>query len=152
MDIELYVPDKDKPQAIIVDIDGTLAHHDRHHHDYSDVSTDTVDPIIRDLVDREWASGYDILVVTGRPLTCYWQTYKWLTDNHVPVDDLWMRDPKDVDEQGNKIQDWIVKLSLFNTHIRNNYNVEYVLEDRVQCVEMWRKLGLKCLQVEEGNF
>jgi hydroxymethylpyrimidine pyrophosphatase-like HAD family hydrolase len=152
MNIEPYLPDKEKPPAIIVDIDGTLAHHDRHHHDYDNVADDTVDSIIRDLIDREWGNGYDILIVTGRPSTCYGQTYKWLLDNHIPVDGLWMRNPKAVDEKGQKLEDWVVKLYLFNQYIRADYNVAYVLEDRNQCVEMWRKLGLKTLQVQEGDF
>jgi hydroxymethylpyrimidine pyrophosphatase-like HAD family hydrolase len=152
MEIEPYVPDVDKPPAIICDIDGTLAHHTRMHHDYGNVADDMVDSTIRDLVDREWGSGYDILVVTGRPTTCYGQTYKWLTENHIPVDGLWMRNPKDVDEKGQKLQDWIIKLDLFNRHIRADYNVAYVLEDRNQCVQMWRDLGLKCLQVQPGDF
>jgi hypothetical protein len=150
--IEPYVPDKDKPAAIICDIDGTLAHHTRDHHDYGQVGGDIVDPTIRNLVDREWAAGYDILVVTGRPLSCHAQTYHWLIENHVPVDELFMRPMNAKDEDGGQLADWIVKLDLFNKYIRYEYCVEYVLEDRNQCVNMWRDLGLKCLQVQSGDF
>ena len=31
-------------------------------------------------------------------------------------------------------------------------NVLFILDDRNGVVEMWRSLGLKCLQVAEGNF
>jgi hypothetical protein len=154
MEIEPYVPDPEKPPAIICDIDGTLAHHTgiRGHHDYGKVLEDTVDPIIRNLVDREWASGYDILIVTGRPQSCHKDTYYWLLENHIPVDALFMRHAAHVDERKQKLADWIVKLDLFNRYIRDEYNVEYVLDDRDQCVDLWRKLGLKCLQVANGDF
>ena len=33
-----------------------------------------------------------------------------------------------------------------------NYNVKFVLDDRNRVVEMWRSLGLTCLQVADGDF
>jgi len=42
---------------------------------------------------------------------------------------------------------------MFETHIRNKYFVEMVIDDRDQVVAMWRKeLGLTCLQVDYGDF
>ena len=40
------------------------------------------------------------------------------------------------------------------THIliKDKYQVDYVLDDRNQVVEMWRSLGLTCLQVADGDF
>jgi hypothetical protein len=49
-------------------------------------------------------------------------------------------------------KDSIVKKELFDNHIKNKYFIEYVLDDRNQVVDMWRDMGLKCLQVQEGNF
>ena len=53
---------------------------------------------------------------------------------------------------GDSIPDAIIKMALFESYIRSKYDVEFVLDDRNQVVKMWRSLGLKCLQVQEGDF
>ena len=45
-----------------------------------------------------------------------------------------------------------IKREIFENYIRDYYNIQFVLDDRNQVVEMWRSLGLKCLQVQEGDF
>lgn len=37
-------------------------------------------------------------------------------------------------------------------NIKDKYNVLGIFDDRQQVVDMWRSLGLKCFQVEPGNF
>ena len=49
-------------------------------------------------------------------------------------------------------KDAIVKTELFDAHIRGRYEVLFVLDDRNQVVEMWRVMGLPCLQVAAGDF
>jgi hypothetical protein len=46
----------------------------------------------------------------------------------------------------------ITLLNLRFNHIRPNYDVKYVIDDRDQVVDMWRSLGLRVLQVAPGNF
>jgi hypothetical protein len=41
---------------------------------------------------------------------------------------------------------------LFEENMRGKYYIEYVLDDRNQVVDMWRSIGLICLQVAEGDF
>lgn len=146
MEIEPYTPPGDgKPDAIICDIDGTLAHPTtRGYHDYTLLHTDDIDPVVRDLLDREWAVGYEILIVTGRPHEVHRDTRRWLLDNHIPVDLLLTSPPG--------VEDYVAKYDLFNKYIRNEYNVEYVLDDRNRVVDMWRRLGLKVLQVADGDY
>jgi hypothetical protein len=55
-------------------------------------------------------------------------------------------------EEGNNEKDSIVKRRLFEDNIRGKYYIEYVLDDRNQVVDMWRNMGLTCLQVAEGDF
>lgn len=54
--------------------------------------------------------------------------------------------------EGDIRKDSIVKREIFENYIRDYYNIQFVLDDRNQVVEMWRSLGLKCLQVQEGDF
>lgn len=154
MEIEPYVPDLSKPIAIIVDIDGTLAHRtDRSPYDYTRVGEDHLDSTIANLV-FDWVGTNvfrHVLIVTGRDHTCSDDTAEWLFRHAVDHDGLFMR-PAEAVDRGNKLPDWIIKLNIFNEYIRHQYNVQFVLDDRNQVVEMWRALGLKCLQVEPGDF
>lgn len=145
--IEQYIPDESKPKAIIVDIDGTLAKmNNRSPYDYSKVDTDILNKPIYDLVDLYRMTGREVLIVSGRDGSCRKITEKWLTDNYVFYTEFFMR------EVGNREKDDIIKNRIFNEHIRNNYNVEIVIDDRDRCIRMWRNLGLTCLQVDYGNF
>lgn len=152
MSVEPYAPPMDAPAAIVVDIDGTLAHMTgRSPYDYSRVNEDTVDHVVRDIVNT-FALTHEVLVVSGRDSSCREETLKWLENNYVTFDELLMRPENAVDNHGNKLPDWQVKLALFNEHIRDSYNVHFVIDDRQQVVDMWRRLGLKCLQPQEGDF
>ena len=55
-------------------------------------------------------------------------------------------------KEGDNRPDEVVKEEIFNENIRGNYSVRFVLDDRSKVVDMWRQLGLKCLQVAEGDF
>ncbi|SHY52977.1 phosphatase domain-containing protein [Mycobacteroides abscessus] len=147
------------PEAIIVDIDGTVAHMaGRSPYDYTQVHTDTVDEHVRWLVNT--IAGADntpegpphVLFVSGRDDECREATDKWLVDNCIYRDELHMRPTGAKDANGNKLPDYRVKYDLFNQHIRGKYNVRFVLDDRDQVVNLWRALGLKCLQVQPGDF
>ncbi|ASR87113.1 polynucleotide kinase [Mycobacterium phage Krypton555] len=148
------------PAAIIVDIDGTLAHMaGRSPYDYTQVHTDTVDEQVRWLVNtiHQQSSFFNepspkVLIVSGRDDTCREATEKWLAEHGIRYDALHMRPTGSVDNHGNKLPDYMVKSALFDKHIRGKYNVRFVLDDRNQVVDLWRSLGLKCLQVQPGDF
>lgn len=149
--VEPYVYDGvvTKPPAYIVDIDGTLAHvvdGGRSHYDYSRVSEDAFDYEVASVVNSLWNNGNAIILVSGREDWCRVDTENWLRERGVPFDKLLMRATDD------HRPDDIVKLEIFNEHIRNDYYVRGVFDDRDRVVKMWRSLGLKCYQVAEGNF
>jgi hypothetical protein len=54
--------------------------------------------------------------------------------------------------EGNMEKDAIIKERLFRQHIEGKFCVEFVIDDRDQVVRMWRDLGLRCLQVADGDF
>ncbi len=135
-----------KLKAIIVDIDGTLAHMaGRSPYDYSLVDTDTIDKTIRDILDR-YCNTHKIIVVSGRKDECYQVTLQWLHDNHVPFDYLHMR------KESDNREDSIIKREIYDNNIKAEHEVDFVLDDRNRVVKMWREIGLKCLQVAEGDF
>jgi len=146
---ETYVPPVDKPQAILVDMDGTLALLNGRD-PYADhlCGTDLPNKPVLDIVLRAlMISPVNVIVMSGRDEgRAREATEKWLYEWGVTFKELLMR------PAGDKRKDAIVKKELFDDHVRDNYNVLYVLDDRQQVVTMWRTMGLTVLQVSEGDF
>lgn len=146
--------DDDKEECIIVDIDGTLAHiaDGRSPYDASRAMNDSLDDAVSLLTAMMYNHGYKVIILTGRNEEHREVTEQWLEANNVQYDELYTRLNTDVDEKGKQLEDSIVKERLFRTHVEPRFNVKFVLDDRNRVVNMWRRIGLKCLQVAEGNF
>lgn len=146
------VYDEGLPDAVIVDIDGTLAHMTgRSPYDYDRVSKDTVDDLVRDLVLTRADRGDYVLLVSGRPDSCRDATIEWLQNvggmfYGEAHQKLFMR------ATGDNRPDDIVKAELYERHIAGRFNVRFVLDDRDRVVAMWRSRGLQTLQVADGDF
>jgi predicted kinase len=139
------------PKAILVDIDGTMAlMNGRGPFEWWAVGQDVPNQPVVDLVwsysRSSWSADVEVIFMSGRDEVCRAETTDWLAQLGFVGRKLFMR------PQGDKRRDSVVKLELFDEHIRHNYDVQFVLDDRDQVVEMWRSLGLTCLQVNYGNF
>lgn len=140
-----------KQNAIIVDLDGTLAIFEgiRNGLDFTDVTNDKVNKPIKKilLMYKKYESKGKIIIISGRPNTkiVYNQTLFWLKKNKIPFDYLYL-----VDRDG--IPDAENKKYFYEKNIANKYNIEFILEDRNNVVSMWRKLNLTCLQVNETDY
>lgn len=145
--IERYVPNSLRGKAIIVDIDGTLAIHVRRSpYNYDMLHTDAPNPAVITVVDALRHTGVNVIVASGRPDAYRAQTEVWL-DTHVrDWDELYMR------QSGDTRNDAVVKLEIFEAHIRNRFNVVGVFDDRDRVVRVWRALGLATFQVNDGAF
>lgn len=136
-----------KPKAIIVDIDGTVSHKtDRDIYDYAEAINDTQDSTILEVVHALWVQGYKVLFVTGRNDDSIAVTRAWLSMHCPYYFGLYMR------QAGDFRKDAIVKKEIYDTHIKDKYDILCVFDDRQQVVDMWREIGLKCLQVQPGDF
>ena len=154
---------------VVVDIDGTLANVDHRLHFltapehatdkpfkkdwdgfFAKASEDTPITPIFNLV-RELSYFHNVLVVSARGVdACGIATEDWL-DRHWPSLDparryvhLFLR------AWGDKRDDFEVKEEILELLPKDR--IAYVLDDRDQAVEMWRKAGLTCLQVAKGDF
>ncbi len=138
------------PNVVLVDLDGTLAKMaDRSPFDWDRVGEDTPHEDIVDLVNTLLDAGSEIVFVSGRDARAYKPTRDWL-DRYVGP---WTRlAPLLMRSQFDMRKDSIVKEEIYRQEILGRYNVWLVLDDRDQVVEMWRHLGLRCLQVAPGNF
>lgn len=144
---EPYVPDLDRPEAVIVDIDGTLAKmQGRSPYDWDCVFQDRVNEPVANHVRKLFDDGVVVILLSGRDGAAREETERWLRFHEIPYDELFMR------AEGDTTRDDQVKYELFNENVRGKYRVEYVLDDRDQVVRMWRDLGLSCWQVDYGNF
>lgn len=161
------------PKAILVDLDGTLALFEGRRNPY-DASrcdeTDDPNPAIlyllkiidchnRDICNMADSSqagvygrfmdrnGVKIILMSGRDSKYRPPTERWLSKHRIPYSLLYMR------KEGDVRKDSIIKRELYEEHIANKYEVLFVLDDRNQVVDLWRKgLGLHCFQVNYGDF
>ncbi len=77
---------------------------------------------------------------------CRADTTNWLVLHRVPYQRVIMRKFKDFRPDDE------VKLDLYEEFIEPDYEVRLVLDDRQRVVDMWRRIGLRCLQVDVGDF
>lgn len=148
-------PDNDASQAVIFDIDGTLAiMGDRHPHDGHLVHLDSINEDVRNALWLYHDRGARVYIVTGRDEKYREVTEKWLRDNQAYYDHMFMR-PTEPDDLP-KTEDSVVKHNLFNLHIRPlGHKIVGVYDDRHRVLRMWRKLGLTTFHIngpDAGNF
>ena len=137
------------PEAVICDLDGTLAIHvARGPYEMEKCDTDALDAVVADLLFMKQDQKQTIIFVTGREEKYREKTEKWLKKQMPELQwkHLLMRPTDDHRE------DSIIKQEIYNQHIKEKYNALIVFDDRNRVVEMWRRNGLKCLQVAEGDF
>jgi len=130
-------------KIVICDLDGTLC--DISHRSPYDASTCEQDGLNQVVANILKTKEY-VFLLTGREEKYRLQTERFLENHRIKYMDLIMR------KSGDYRKDAIIKEEIYNQYIKNKYNVEFILDDRNQVVEMWRNLGLTCLQVAEGDF
>lgn len=144
-------------RVIVFDIDGTLAniHHRRHLVEtkpkdwkaFNDgmVHDDSHDDVV-DLLLLFYANGYKIVLCSGRDSDYREVTEKWLKDQEIPYDDLYMRASKD------RRGDDIIKVELLE-EIRKEWGEPWLwFDDRNRVVDAVRAAGVRVMQVAPGDF
>lgn len=134
------------PRCVIFDVDGTLAKmNGRSPYEWDRVDEDLPNKNIIELYNS--ISNKIKIIFTGRDGCCLQKTKDWLNKNNILYDKIFIR------PQGNTEKDCIIKKRIYEENIMGKYYVDFVVDDRQQVVDMWRKeLGITCLQVDYGNF
>ena len=149
-----------KKSAIIVDIDGTVANIEHRMKYWEKKPRDYVkfyeniedDKPIEEII---WLARsiciahlpeVDIIYLTGRHEGVRKRTEIWLRKHGLPKGPLYMRGDTDFSPD----TEW--KKTCYYGRIAPHYDVKFVLEDRQSVVAMWRSIGLRCIQVAEGNY
>jgi phosphoglycolate phosphatase-like HAD superfamily hydrolase len=142
-------------EIAVFDIDGTLAdvsarlHHVRQKPKnwkafFAAMPDDKeVHAIVR-LCNLVHDAGVRVVLCSGRPEEYRRQTIAWLARVGVRYDELRLRG------NGDRRSDMIAKREMLEGI--DLARVLFVVEDRAGVVEMWRKLGLVCLQCAPGEF
>lgn len=145
-----------RTKAFIIDLDGTLCdtRHRQHFMTqkdkdwksfYEGLVTDPVNPWCYSILHA--IKPYRaIILVSGRPDTYKLKTIEWLNKHDINYDRLHMR------KEGDFRKDSIVKEEIYRRDIEPLFEVECCIDDRKQVVDMWRSIGLTCLQCDVGNF
>ncbi|MDR1594405.1 MAG: zeta toxin family protein [Prevotellaceae bacterium] len=146
-----YIADKQDvnlPKAIMCDLDGTLAlTGNRDPYNASECDKDDLNEAVANVIKLFAKDGYNILLLSGREEIFREPTLRFLAKFSIPYHQLWMRKARDYRK------DAIIKREIFDREISGKYRIEFVLDDRDQVVDMWRKdLKLNCFQVNYGNF
>jgi hypothetical protein len=144
---------------VIFDLDGTLAIIDHRRHMvegekkdwqgfYKACVLDTVNEPVAAMFRMLKKEGYHVIIFSGRGGEVKPETEKWLLDNDLVPDILYMRPVNDYTPDQKLKERWLAELE-------SNFgegNVFCIFDDRQKVVDMWRSKGLVCLQVAEGKF
>lgn len=147
-------------RAILVDVDGTVANcehrlgyvHTKPKNWKAFFEASKNDPPYEDiiwLVKTLRESGCAILMVTARSenereMTEWWLKHKAGMEG--VYEKMYMREANDPRD------DSVVKKELLEQIYNDGYVPYMVLDDRDGVVAMWRREGLRCLQVRPGDF
>lgn len=136
------------PRVILVDVDGTVAlRGNRSPYDETLVQEDLPNVPVIEVVRALSDAGFRLIFVSGRTQGSFMSTTHWILNNvNRPIERLLMR------KLGDGRQDALVKREIYETLVRDHYEVLCVIDDRQQVVDEWRALGLTCLQVAPGDF
>lgn len=141
-------------QTIICGLDGTLANIDhRLHHLENQVWEEFFGAVVDDKVNlwchlmltAMFGRGYEIIFVTGRNECTREATREWLDKIGLGGCMIHMRKADD------RRPDFEVKEEICDNYLKDR-EILFVLEDRQQVVDMWRRKDLTVLQCAEGSF
>ncbi|MBX3142634.1 MAG: hypothetical protein KF813_02670 [Trueperaceae bacterium] len=143
-------------RIVLCDLDGTLANVDHRLHHIKDGNNDwdaffgtssadtPIEPVI-EMVRALAAAGHAIHILSGRREDARADTEEWLARHEVPYERLVMRGLHDHTPDDDLKRGWV----------EADYDLGEILlavEDRNMVVNMYRALGLVCVQVAPGGF
>lgn len=139
-------PDYSLPNAVIFDIDGTLAiKSNRSPYDWEKVGEDTLNYPVASLLDILKDKGYKVLIFSGRDSVCRDTTKWWLASNGIDWEELYMR------PEGDTRKDVEVKAEFYEA-CKDRYNITFVVDDRPQVCRYWHTQGLCLLKVGDPDL
>jgi predicted kinase len=138
-----YVQNDSLPDAIVFDVDGTLATmHNRGPFDWMKVDQDHYRREVCDMLDGFVVKDYEIIIATGRDGSAEELTKKWLDAGDLLYDDFYIR------PEGNFEKDFVIKERML-WEMEKKYNICAWVDDRPQVSNHLRLLGVNVIQVAD---
>lgn len=150
---QTYVPDTSLPKAVLVDLDGTCSlspHRAMYGFLAEQILDDQLVEPVRDVVESLYSKGLDVIFLSGR------------TDNYRDVTEQWIQQHFSqlfagnrtgvrlfMRKEGDYRKDTQVKYELFQERIKDNYHVQFAIDDRLSVLSMWNELGLFTFNVNQ---
>ena len=143
----------DKKRIAIFDVDGVISdHRHREHHVlkdpknwdsfYAEMGKDLLVQDTFQLMKSLVNNGWEIIFITGREMTIekYHTTINWFKDNEIYIHgNLHMRPEND------RREDYEIKEEKVRKYVlERNYDVIIAFDDRIQNIEMYKRLGITC--------
>lgn len=143
-----HVFSEDKQDAVIIDVDGTIAKMvSRKPFDWDKVGEDAPRKEVIYMVKGLINEGYVPIFLSGRDACCMDLTQAWIEDQFPELEGhftLLMR------QEGDMRKDTVVKKEIFDKYLNHKYNVRTAIDDRPSVCRMWKhELGLNVVNV--GN-
>jgi hypothetical protein len=140
---------------VIIDIDNTLSIANKRFklaekqngkldwdivHAYENMIKDEPNLPMIELTKNYKKSGFEVIILTGRPESTKNVTKEWLQKYNIPYDKLYMRSWED-----NFLKAEVFKRKIYETEIKENVFCAY--DDDQRIVDVWVELGITCFKV-----
>lgn len=134
------------PDAVIFDLDGTLAimSDKRNPYDWDIVDMDDPNDVVIEQVKYHKSLGRKIIIISGRDIVSMERTKIWLNIYDIEYDLILMRPTNNFEK------DDIIKRRLFEEFIEDRYNIIAVYDDRLSVCQMWYDKELFVFNCNQG--
>lgn len=139
--------DQSKPNAVVFDLDGTLAQksNKRGWYDTEGYIHDHLNEYVYDNYLLHKNAGHKIIICTAREEVTRMETWQWLKKHNVEFDDIYFRAADD------RRKDATVKKEMWEK-ILEQYHILCIYDDRLDVVKYARKLGLNVFCVNHMYY
>lgn len=155
-----------KNKIVIFDLDGTLALIDKRRkvsskpdgkidwdkfYDPNNIKLDKPNHAVIEMTHALRKQGHSIVIFSGRSAGTKEATKKWLEKYNIYYHLIKMRPTDQLMKPDNVLkEEWLDEL--IQKYPEGINKIMCVFDDRDKVVKMWRRRGLNCFQVAEGNF
>jgi len=146
--------DKNLPHVVICDLDGTLALFGKENPYDRDFSKDVISLPVLSVLSNQLMNTYcKIVFLSGRSGKYEDVTRQWLIDS-VRIGGYFLEENMyelHMRKEGDFRSDIIVKKELFDEFVKDKYYVDFVIDDRLQILDLWHAMGLFTFNVNQTN-
>lgn len=146
--------------CVIVDVNGSLSDTTHRNHFIADrenrdwegffgaMMTDTPIDMVHRLVNSfpEHPFYCHVIMVTGGPEKYRPIMEKWFQQNQIHYNKLYMRG------NGEFVRGYEFKRRLIEDELKHQYDIVLALDDKMECIEMYRKLGIQAWLVAQCTY